>query len=400
MEERTEIRGIWLPERWLPAPDLYAPARYRRPCEYETFVPDRLLSVPPVSQTTAGTVSDAEHAIRALSTSAIPALSSLARLLLRTEAVASSKIEGMEVDARTLARAQAKENAGQNVGRNSREIIQNIDAMQIAVELASGVDVLTVGHLRDIHTALMQGAVDASRIAGIVRESQNWIGGNDYNPCGAEFVPPPAGMVDALLDDLVDFVNDDAIPPLTQAAFAHAQFELIHPFADGNGRTGRALVQVILRRRGVAPSYVPPISVVLAGDKEGYIRGLEAFRDGDEERWLEQFAVAAARAAALAETYLSRVNDLQVSWREKASEFVTRRDAAAWQIIEQLPAHPIISIATGVGATNRTRPAVSLGVDQLVRAGVLTPLSSGNRNRHWEAIGLLDLIAELDSGQT
>lgn len=97
-------------------------------------------------------------------------------------------------------------------------------------------------------------------IAGVVRARQNWIGGSSYNPCGAAFVPPPPETLDALLGDLLAYVNGDDHPALVQAAIAHAQFETIHPFADGNGRTGRALIHVILRRRGLEPWPVPPVT--------------------------------------------------------------------------------------------------------------------------------------------
>jgi Fic family protein len=201
------------------------------------------------------------------------------------------------------------------------------------------------------------------------------------------------------MDDLLVFLNDESLPPLAQAAFAHAQFELIHPFADGNGRTGRALVQVLLRRRGIAPRYVPPVSVILASDKDAYIKGLVAFRDGQEEAWLESFAVAATRSAELAGSYLQRVEHLRSGWRTSAAHVVKRRDAGAWSVIDQLPAHPIVSLPVLSALTGRTRPAVSHAVDQLVEAGVLAPLSSGNRNRRWEASGLLDLLAGLESAR-
>src|SRR5205814_5035823 len=108
-------------------------------------------------------------------------------------------------------------------------------------------------------------------LGGVVRASQNWIGGSGFNPCAAEFVPPPPEDVDRLLADLVDYLNAEDVTPLLQAAFVHAQFELIHPFADGNGRAGRALVHVVLRRRGLTPAYVPPISLVLAPRKDAYV---------------------------------------------------------------------------------------------------------------------------------
>ena len=193
----------------------------------------------------AGVVSDAEKAIADLNRAAGPELMPLARLLLRTESIASSKVEGMQLDARSLARAEANQETGRKVGSGAAEILANIDAMQLSIERAADLEETTPTDLLDIHRVLMERAPNA-HIAGLFRTSQNWIGGNDYNPCGAAFVPPPPGEVEPLLDDLCAFVNDVALPPLVQAAIAHAQFETIHPFADGNGRTGRALVQVVI----------------------------------------------------------------------------------------------------------------------------------------------------------
>ncbi|MEJ7715478.1 MAG: Fic family protein [Thermoleophilaceae bacterium] len=100
--------------------------------------------------------------------------------------------------------------------------------------------------------------------------SRNWIGGNDYNPVGADYVPPPPEFVPELLEDLSSFIARDVLAPVAQAAIAHAQFENIHPFADGNGRTGRALVYTVLRRRGETDAFIPPMSLVLASQPKGY----------------------------------------------------------------------------------------------------------------------------------
>jgi Fic family protein len=312
---------------------------------------------------------------------------------LRTESIASSKVEGMQVDARSLARAEARSDVGETVGPEASEILSNINAMQLAVETAGNASELELDHLLQTHAALLADAV--AQRPGETRAVQNWIGGNDYNPCGADFVPPPPEELGALLGDLIAFCNDESLPPLAQAAYAHAQFETIHPFADGNGRTGRALIQMLLRRRRLAPDYVPPISVVFAADKEAYIKGLIRFREGQENEWLETFAVAAARAAEIASNYLESVEALQGEWRERVASLRLRSDAAAWLIIDVLPAHPIISQPVAVTATGRSRPAVQQGIDQLVSVGVLAPLSTGRRNRQWEAAGLLDLVADV-----
>jgi hypothetical protein len=159
-------------------------------------------------------------------------------------------------------------------------------------------------------------------------------------------------------------------------------------------------VQVILRRRGLAPSYVPPISVILARDKATYINGLTAYREGRVEAWLEVFAVAAARAARLARVYLLKVSELQEEWRTMVQQSARiRSDAAVWKLIDALPALPIVTVATAVAKIDRTKPAVNQAIEQLVAAHVLIPSHGAKRNRAWEGWGLFDLLSRLEAGE-
>jgi Fic family protein len=394
------MRGRLLQRVWRPDPGSYAPPRHRRPCSYDAFLPDPLVGERiEIGTEVLAVLSEAERAIAALNARAHPALRPLARLLLRTESIASSKVEGLQVDARRLARAEARGDVGGRVGPYAADVLANVDAMQLSVEEAAGDEALTVGDLLRIHAALMRGA-PAGLSAGELRVEQNWIGGNDHTPCGADFVPPPPEHVGPLLDDLVRFSDGEELPPLLQAALAHAQFETIHPFADGNGRTGRALIHVILRRRGLAPAYVPPISVVLARARERYIAGLNAFRRGAIDEWLERFAAAASEAALLAAAYLDAVEALQEAWRaDVAARGAPRADSAVWDIVDLLPAHPVTTVATAAAASGRSRPAVNAAAAVLEAAGVLLPLGQGRRNRSWEARGLLDLLDALEEGR-
>ena len=394
------MRGRYVRRIWQADPTIYAPSRYRRACEYDAFIPEPLGGEDIVLPgDVAGVVSDAEKAIADLNRAAGPELMPLARLLLRTESIASSKVEGMQVDARSLARAETNQETGRRVGPDAAEILANIDAMQLSVERTADLESVRPADLLDIHRVLLERTPN-SRIAGRLRTSQNWIGGNDYNPCGAPFVPPPPEEVDRLLDDLCTFIDDVTLPPLVQAAIAHAQFETIHPFADGNGRTGRALVQVVLRRRGLAPAFVPPISVVLARDKDRYLTGLTLFREDRLSDWVELFAAATAEAATLAAHYTARVGQLQDEWRDRLRQHANPRvDAAAWNLITALPAHPIVTVPVAVAATQRTKPAVANAIEQLEAAGILTRLTESARNRAWEADGLLDLIVGLEAGR-
>ncbi len=388
---------------WHSNPTLSAPARYRKACRYEAYIPVLLAELQlSLTARTAGVVSDAENAIRKLNASAQPALSPLARLLLRTESIASSKVEGLQVGVRELARAEARIETGQRAGPTALDVLANVDAMQLAVDVAAEADVFTTDQITAIHARLLGRAANADRVAGRIRDTQNWIGGNDYNPCGADFTPPPPEYVGPLLDDLCAAINDETLPPLVQAAIVHAQFETIHPFEDGNGRTGRALVQVVLRRRGLAPDYVPPISVVLANARGRYIAGLTAFRDDRIEEWVEHFSAAAAGAARLAESYLNSARDLVSDWRAclKKSSNAPRADAAAWAIIDILPAHPMLTAPAAAAATGRAKAAVYGAIHQLEQAGVLVPLSTSSRNQSWEAVGLLNLMADLAEGRS
>jgi len=400
------VPGRLLSRTWMHDPLLHAPAKYRRACRYQAYIPDRIadldISLP---ADTLGAVSEAEHAVRDLNESGHPAFAPLARLLLRTESIASSKVEGLQVGVRELARAEARVEGGGRASQTAIDILANIDAMELAIREAASVKRFGVKQIVTIHHRLMQNAPNA-RIAGRMRTQQNWIGGNDYNPCGAAFVPPPPDEVDGLLADLCAAVNDDVLPPLVQAALVHAQFETIHPFDDGNGRTGRALIHVVLRRRGLAPAYVPPISVMFAkaGGRDRYIAGLTAFRktsgiDG-VVAWIEHFAGAAATASHLARAYLAAVESLTTRWRTKLQRHsAPRSDAAAWSLIDLLPAHPVITAQAAIAALGKTKPTVYQAIQQLADAGVIVPLSSSARNRSWEATGLLDLLAGLEAGR-
>jgi Fic family protein len=223
-----------------------------------------------------------------------------------------------------------------------------------------------------------------------VRQVQNWIGGSHPNPRGAAFIPPPPEDVARLLSDLCDFCARDDLPTIAQAAVAHVQFETIHPYFDGNGRVGRVLVQVILRRRGLARTVLPPVSLVLAGAGERYIDGLTAFRRGDAEAWLAFFVESAFRAARAGEELADGVRALQDEWIARAGH--PRRDSAASTLVQRLPEEPIVDLAAARRLTGASAQATLGGIDRLVGAGVLHELSGRRRGRLWESAGLFALL--------
>ena len=266
---------------WQSRLDVGVSRRDRQPCMYEAYVPDALVGrVIRLDGDVVADVTEAEAAITRLNREAATLVDTeaLARLLLRAEAVASSRMEGLEMGGRRLLRAEAARALGDDPRDvTAGEVLGNIETMVWSMQTAAGTEEISVGHLQEMHRRLLTGTRLAPHV-GQIRTQQNWIGGSNYNPCSAAFVPPPPELVRPLLDDLCAFCNEDSLSPLVQAALVHAQFETIHPFVDGNGRTGRALIHLLLRRRGLAPRVVPPISLILATWSKDYVGGLTATR--------------------------------------------------------------------------------------------------------------------------
>ena len=391
---------------WQPTPDAYGPRRHRRPCAYEAYVPDPLSSLPlELSSDLAADVVDVESAVARFDgqTQARHDLERLARFLLRAEAVASSKIEGLQVNTRRLARHEAMAAAGIADHDDTAEaVLGNVTAMQLAVDRVATVPSMTPEHIVRIQAELMRHS-DQPRTAGQIRTDQNWIGGNDFNPCQAAFVPPPADRVLPLLDELCAFVNRDDLACTVQAALVHAQFETIHPFADGNGRTGRALIHVVLRRRGLATGFVPPISLVLATRAAEYIHGLTQFRypgspasatarEGIRE-WLGVFLAATRRATDEAEALCAQMADLEERWR---ATLRPRRNSAADRLLPHLIAGPIIAVGDVMRLTGASRTAAFNAIAQCVEAKVIRPLGNRARNRLFEAREVFAVLTDYE----
>ena len=381
--------------------------RDRRPCNYDVYLPDPLAGRRFVLDgSTAADVADAEAELVRLNTSAeaLADTESLARLLLRAESVASSRIEGLDVGGRRLLHADAARQIGQAPRDvTAGEVLGNIDAMVWGIESVEPGGRITLGVILEAHRRLLAGTRFEEH-GGRIRTAQNWIGGSGYNPCSAAFVPPPPEEVPDLLDDLVRFCNDDTLPALAQAAVAHAQFETIHPFVDGNGRTGRVLLHLVLRRRGIAHRVLPPVSLVLATWARDYVGGLTETRyagapDSPQahegiNRWVSFFASASLRAVRDTGRFEEHVRALQSSWRERTGN--PRRDSAAHQLIGALPAAPVLTATTAAGLIGRSFQTASQAVERLVDAGVLRQVNVGRRNRAFEAPELIDAFTALE----
>ncbi len=359
---------------------------------YRAFIPDPVAGMEPALSAATSALSEragtATRELNASATAQLP-LDGLARQLLRSEARASSAIEGLWLSHRDLARAEVEGRAKDHV---AQEVLGNTRAMEEAVQIGSQAEDLTVDDILVIHRKLAI-VPPLDRIAGQLRQEQGWIGGS--SPLRATYVPPPHEHVPGLVADLCEFMNRDDISPVAQAAITHAQFETIHPFGDGNGRVGRCLIHVLFRRRGIASTYVPPVSLVLGAHKDAYINGLHDFRADRVDDWVEQFARAVWIAAERAEAFSSQVASLQAEWLERAEPM--RADATARAIVDHLPSFPIITAAIVEELAGRSRVAAINGLEHLAAAGILTRHRNQRRGDSWEAKELFALLDDFEA---
>lgn len=396
-------------QQWMGEPMSGMPRAERRSCEYEAYLPDALASRTfRLDGAVAADVADAETAIARLDANVgtLTDTEALARILLRAESVASSRIEGLEIGPRRLMRADAARQMGVEPGDvNAEEILGNIDAMRAALELAENREPFTVDALLAIHRRLLE-HTRLSQHAGRIREVQSWIGGNACNPCAAAYVPPPPDEVPGLLGDLCEFCNSDMLPAVAQAAIAHAQFETIHPFADGNGRTGRALVHFVLRRRGLSVHVQPPVSLILATRARDYVCGLTVFRyDGEPDgasaheglnTWVGTFSAACVRAVEDATAFERRCSEIEEEWRAHLGR--VRAGSSVDLLVRLLPGTPVLSVKSAMMALGRSKPQVNDAVARLEGAGILKQVTVGRRNRLFEAPDAVDAFSDLTLG--
>jgi Fic family protein len=374
---------------WTPSPDGYGSRADRSSFSYEAHIPDSIASSQSnLSDDAATAVLEAERAVSELQLdTTFAGLEALSRQLLRAESIASSRIEGLRLSQRRLAEALL---SPADADATAREVVGNIEAMQAAVELGSTGSTITPGDIEHLHRLLLRNSQHA-RIAGELRREQNWIGGSDHSPRGAEFIPPPEDMVPALLDDLAEYLNRADLSAVVQAAVAHAQFETIHPFADGNGRVGRALIHVVFRRRGLSNRFAPPISIVLAANGARYVEGLNNYREGSISEWCRFFARVTVDAVHRSRALAADLADLQDEWLEMAKH--PRSDSTAARLIGAIPGQPIIDARTVAAMLSVSEVAARNAMNALESAGVLRPILFGKKRfRAWEAPALIALL--------
>ncbi|WP_419030859.1 Fic family protein [Collinsella stercoris] len=365
---------------------------------YSPYIPDTLSNREfSFSEQTMLAISRASEAIIRLDSQGVTLTNTepLARLLMRSEAVASSRIEGLSMSAKRLLEHEALVEIGVTPRPDSTEaaILANIQIMHEHVFSAHHGDPIDLALLKQINAELLADGLLKDH-GGIVRTEQNWIGGSALDPVGASYIPPVPEEMPRLIDDLLRFCNTSGLPSVAKAALAHAQFESIHPFADGNGRTGRALTLLVLRSGGLMERTLPPISMSIASNRGTYIDALENLHctEDDElrsaqEAFIRYFCSAVVDACGLARSFEERIECLRASWVERVRP---RRGSAAERLLDVLPGTPVVSIQSAARLTGRSREAARNAIQTLVDNGVLVQNARNKKSNIFSADEVLD----------
>jgi Fic family protein len=314
-------------------------------------------------------------------------LQPLAVFLVRMESVASSRIEQVEASTTAFARALG------GLKENSSAVSMVSAGRAIAALINASKTTIDLGEILHAHSLLMSEDPEEHGFAGRVRDVQNWIGGSQHSPRNALYVPPPPELVPDYLADLLSFANRDDLDPIAQAAIVHAQFESIHPFTDGNGRIGRALIGAVLRRRGVTPDTVLPVASALAADTGHYFGLLSAYRTGDAEAIVTDVALCVEVAAREARSTARSFAEYAGAWRQVVK---VRADSATDTLLDVLVGLPVFTAEQLIERTGLEDRAIYRAIDHLQKSGIIAEVTNRKRDRVYGVSDVLDEFEDLD----
>ena len=374
--------GSWVTGRWSPNTTVRERSQRIAPISYQAYVPDHIrelnlmfpASLVQEMSRAEGALSELEHTV---ASTGFPTLRQTAML----EALGSGRLSGLVTFPRRLAEVLT--------GHNQRDLIaQRVASIVTATEssLASAQASRISSESLERMSALVLGS-ETARVS--VRSRQIWAG-TSRTPRAAEFVPPPPSRLDDLMDDLCAFLARDDVPPLVQAAIAHAQYETICPFPDANGRAGRCLVQTVLRRHGLTADAVPPISAVLAINRQTYFERVAAYREGQVIEFCAAFTSAMHKATSQAIGLATQCESLLSKWRKEIGR--VRSGSAAMRLLAILFDQPVLDAKQVERALHVSDEAARLGLITLEKAGGLRRIGASSRGRLWVAEDALDLL--------
>ena len=400
--------ATWEDAHWESSVDTGVPRPEHRSGVYQRYVPDPIDGIGlAINGNLSRRVATVERNVRALNGPGAEGLAGISRFLLRSEAIASSRIEGIAPSAQQVALAElGQSETVRGISEQAKLVANNMTIVRSATTELVETETLTVDHIVELHRSLIP---DESRHHGL-RTVQNWIGTSRWTPIGASFVPPNPERVPGCMSDLVDYMNGSAHAPLIQAAVVHAQFETIHPFTDGNGRVGRALIHTVLARRGLTERALLPVSLVLATLRDQYVAGLTEFRHASAaasddanksmNAWIATFMDAAEIAVAQSEILVATINDLRVKWADRLTAHrvqaglrpTPRAGSAVSRLLRQLPEAPVVTAVTLSKILGVSFPAANAALDELRQAGILTTKSIERGATAYIAREVLDII--------
>lgn len=316
-------------------------------------------------------------------------------MYVRQEAVLSSQIEGTQASLSDVLAFEAEED-GAGAG-DVEEVVNYVAAMNHGLRRLQEFP-LSLRLIREIHERLMRGVRGQERQPGEFRTSQNWIGGSGSTPATATFIPPAPQVMQAALSNLETFLHDPALPRLVHAALAHAQFETIHPFLDGNGRIGRLLITFLLCHGGVLSRPLLYLSHYLKRHRQEYYDRLQAVRvDGRWEEWLLFFLTGVADVAAEAQATARKILTLREQHRNKlASE--GRASGNLLRALDRLYEHPMITVRVlerELEVNYATANSILLRMQEL---GIIEESTGYKRHRRFKYAPYVALFESGDAG--
>ncbi len=372
----------------------------RQPGGYRAFVPRPLPPAPPVelSGTLQRLLSEADYALGRLDGAIVtlPNPDLFVFMYVRKEAVLSSQIEGTQSSLQDLLAAEAKLFAP-DTPDDASEVINYVRAMNHGLQRLATLPV-SVRLIKEIHAELLRGVRGGRLTPGELRTSQNWIGPAGCTLAEATFVPPPPHEVPQTLADLERFLHaEQSLPVLVQVGLAHAQFETIHPFLDGNGRIGRLLITFLLVEKGLLRKPVLYLSYYFKKHRTEYYNRLQAIRDtGDWEGWLEFFLPGVAQVSEEATQTAAHILRMREEYRAKITEHLGRAAANGHRVMDKLFERPIITVATVREWLGITPAGANQIVGRLEEIGLLREITGYTRNRRFRFEPYLRLFEDTE----
>ena len=379
--------------------DLVRAGKYvRQPTGYRAFIPEPLPPKPPVcvDGDLQVLLSQADRALGRLdgSIQTLPHPDLFVYMYVRKEAVLSSQIEGTQSSLQDVLAAEARILAPDRP-QDVNEVVNYVRAMNHGLARLPDLPVST-RLIREIHAELLRGARGSHLTPGDIRTSQNWIGPGGCTLNEATFVPPPPHEVAQHLSELERFLHADThLPLLIKIGLAHAQFETIHPFLDGNGRVGRLLITFLLCEQHVLLKPVLYLSHYFKQHRQQYYEHLQAVRDaGTWEDWLSFFLRGVVEVSGQATETARRILNLREQHRLAITENLGRAAANGYRALEHLYQHPIVSVKEVQELIGTTYPAANDLVAKFVASSILTEITGQARHRKFMYQSYINLFLD------